>query len=122
MQCQDDIAAFSTKVGQPLEIDVLSLVGDPHGLINVASLTITSGPLYGTAHLNTTNGQAKIIYTPSAEGPATAMTDLLVYSICDEGAPPYSCCGDPHATVAIYVLNEAMASPSQPATSSVRTS
>ncbi len=103
LECQEEIHALSTAVDTPAEIDILSLVGDPSGRIDVMSLTLTSGPLFGTASLvtNSDNHTATIIYRPPA---GFRGTDLIVYSICALG-DRLSCCGDPESTIAIYVMD-----------------
>ncbi len=96
LQCQDDIYAVSTTENRAVDVDILSLVKDSEGDIDLASLTLVNGPLFGSASVN--NG-GTITYIPPL---GFTGTDLFVYSICDLGMPSF-CCTDPHATVVVYV-------------------
>ncbi len=103
LQCQNDIFSVSTTVDHPVEVDLLSLVLDSDGDIDVSSLAITSGPLFGTVSLH----QGQVTYEPP---PGFTGTDLFIYVICDFGVPR-SCCGEPSSTVVIYVINSTTPAP-----------
>ncbi len=99
LTCQNDIYSVSTISNTQVSIDVLALVTDVEGDLDTTSLTLTSGPLFGSAVLDTIDGNATITYIPAQDFTGV---DVFVYSICDSGIPPY-CCRDSSATVAIYV-------------------
>ncbi len=98
LACQEDIFVISTLKDTNAVIDIMMLVSDPDDNIDVTSLKLISGPLFGSALLNWTSQQASITYIPPQ---GFQGTDLLVYSICDLGFPT-SCCS---SSVAIYVLD-----------------
>ncbi|NNM16752.1 MAG: tandem-95 repeat protein, partial [Bacteroidia bacterium] len=85
----------STNEDTPVTISVLSNDFDPDNNIDTSSISIVSGPLNGTAVLDTVTGE--ILYTPN---PNFNGVDSLVYQFCDTGMPIY--CDS--ATVYINVL------------------
>ena len=80
----DDMA--STTINLDMTVGVLDNDSDVDGNLDISSMTITSGPTYGTAQLN---ADGTITYTPNPDytGP-----DQLTYQICDDGLPLPSIC------------------------------
>ncbi len=66
---------LSATIGQPVTIDVSSLVSDPDAPIDWSSLQITGGPKHGTARIT---GTHTIVYTPAA---GLLSTDQLSFSV-----------------------------------------
>ncbi|MCP9753333.1 Ig-like domain-containing protein [Ferruginibacter sp. HRS2-29] len=81
-----DIAA--TAVNTPVVVHSLAndAAGNVGGSLFPSSVTVVSGPLHGTATVNTLNGD--ITYTPAA---GFVGTDTLRYNVCDNSMPAALC-------------------------------
>ncbi len=125
--CQSDPHIVSTVAQTPVAIDILSLVvslGSDRDAVDLASLTVISGPLFGSTTVVVSMGEedgeqeSRIIYVA---GPGFTGVDVFVYSICDKAVPAF-CCGDPFATVAIYVTGFSPSDSTSTSTSSTTVS
>ncbi|MDH3307120.1 MAG: Ig-like domain-containing protein [Acidimicrobiia bacterium] len=87
----DDSAVTAPLI--PVIIDVLANDMDPEGLLDPASVTVTSGPSNGSTSINTSTGE--ITYTPNAG----VVSDTFTYEVCDSAGPPQ--CDSATVTVAV---------------------
>ena len=97
--------AATTAEDTPVVISVLandSDANDPGGTLNLATVTVTAGPMNGTVVVNPGTGQ--ITYTPSPDyqGP-----DAFTYSVCDNGIPLPALCGSAVVSIAVTPNNDA---------------
>ncbi len=86
----------STTLDLPFTFNPLENDSDIDGSIDSTSVTITSGPSFGTA---TVNPDGTIYYTPN---PGFFGSDNLTYQVCDNGCPTPALCVT--ATVAIDII------------------
>jgi hypothetical protein len=93
----DDAAATPEDVA--VTVDVLANDNDVDGDLDPTSVTVTAGPLNGTASVDPITGAITYTPDPGYNGP-----DILTYQVCDSGAPPL--CDTATLTVSVAVLND----------------
>ena len=94
----DDLA--TTDEDMPLDIVVLSNDDDPDGQLILSSITVMSGPVYGTA---SPRPAGTIFYQPAANFNGS---DGFSYQICDDGLPPPILCATAGVSIHVKAVND----------------
>jgi hypothetical protein len=91
----------TTDEDTPLTIDILLNDSDIDGNLVANNITIITQPIHGTLTINSSTGE--ITYNPLLNYYGT---DIIKYSVCDDGTPLPSMCDSAYILVTIIPVND----------------